>query len=78
MKCIAERGIPRVHQKLQERQLLVTVAEHVAYMIELGYFVAVGIVDTVVDDPVLAVSRICVRAIDHTDTLIKSRALPLY
>jgi len=45
------------------------VGQHVAHMIQLGFAVAVRIVEAVVDDPVLLRQRIHVHAVHHADAL---------
>jgi hypothetical protein len=62
-------GIPTVHQHGLERQALVIdgIAEHVMDMIELGFAVAIGIVEPVVDQPERIQLRIHIDAGDDAD-----------
>ena len=46
--------------------------EHLAHMVELAFTVPLGVVQTVVDDPVLATLGVDVQAIDHADAFDQS------
>lgn len=65
--------VPGIHEDRMKRQLLVLhdLRDHVLHMIELAFAIPVGIVDAVIDDPVLACLGIDVHAVDQADTFDK-------
>ena len=71
------RGVPAIHQNCPKRQLFLvdTVEQHVVHMIQLGFAIAVRIINAVINDPELVDLRIDIHTGYDTYTLDNSMGI---